>query len=84
MRRTPDPKLFGHLHQWLSGGGSFHRAVMSRERTAQTPDIEETVLDLVQENPSSSSRAITQRAKISRRWRTPCERDMHPYHLQHI
>ncbi|GFT35143.1 hypothetical protein NPIL_328241 [Nephila pilipes] len=50
------------------------------------PDIEETVLDLLKENPNSRRRVIAQFVGISHWsiWTVPREIDMHPYDLQPI
>ncbi|GBL89771.1 hypothetical protein AVEN_179560-1 [Araneus ventricosus] len=51
---------FGHLRQRLSKRGSFQIVIISRKRTVQTPNIQETVLDLVQNRtPLHAPDAIT-------------------------
>lgn len=85
-RRAPHHTIFARLHRRLRENGSFERATMNRERSTRTPDNEENVLRLAEGNPSTSTRAITQRLGISQSivWRILSANQMSPYHLQRV
>ncbi|GFV12617.1 DUF4817 domain-containing protein [Trichonephila clavipes] len=56
VRRIPAHTVFARLHQQLCETGSFQKAVRNRDRTAGTELNEEIVLDMVETNPSLSTR----------------------------
>ncbi|GBM17116.1 hypothetical protein AVEN_93596-1 [Araneus ventricosus] len=86
MRCTPSHKVFGPVHQTVDHSDRclFQRTVISRERIVWSPDIEETVLHLLQENTCSSMRTKAQLVGISGCWWTLRESEMHPYRLQRV
>ncbi|GBM39900.1 hypothetical protein AVEN_250221-1 [Araneus ventricosus] len=63
-RQTPSHAFFARLHQRLSDSGSFIVDTQQRERRVRTPSNEETVLDMVQKNPGTSTRAVASHVGI--------------------
>lgn len=85
-RQTPSHIIFARLHRRLSNSGSFMVETQEHARRVITPNIEDTVLNLVQNNPGISTRAIASQIGISNTsvWRILHTNDMHPYHIQRV
>lgn len=88
-RPTPSPQTFTRLiiraretgslqtHQGRDGGPGRHRRVL---------DAEEQILNLADENPSTSTRRIARQTGVSNRivWRTLRENQLYPFHVQRV
>lgn len=85
-RQTPGHAYFARLHQRLSDKGSFIGDTQEPSRTVRTTNNEEAVLEVVENNPSMSTRGIATHVGISHTsvWRTLNSNDMHPYHIQQV
>ena len=64
-RVTPSHTNFARLHKRLSDIGPFIMNIRARERTVKTLENEESVLDVLQKNASTSTRAIASHVGIS-------------------
>lgn len=88
-RVSPHHSKFQKIHQHLSEHGKFYKRDSSRparERTIRTAETEENVLHQIENNPSTSTRAIAQRTRISNAtvWRILKEQQLYPFHLQKV
>lgn len=85
-RQIPCHAFFARVHQRLSTTGSFDGGRPERERSVRTPDNEEAVLNLVEDNPGLSTRDIARHVGISQptAWRILRSQNLHPYHIQRV
>ncbi|PSN39398.1 hypothetical protein C0J52_16579 [Blattella germanica] len=82
----PERRTFTRLHQRLRENGSFAHHVREGRPRSITPDVEERVLDIVHERPSTSTRIATQERVLSHLsvWRILHRQLLYPYHLQRV
>ena len=87
-RQVPGRGIFERLHRQLRETGAFQVNMGStgRPRSTRTVEIEEVVLQAVEENPHTSTRAIARRSGIDQSsvWRTLHEDQQYPYHIQPV
>jgi len=87
-REIPSNRIFAKLHQRLRDTGMFGKNAgdSGRPRSISTPEVEEEILAIVQENPGTSIRRIAAQIDISPRliWRTLKEQLLYPYHIQRV
>lgn len=76
--------MFALLHQQLCDRGSFHKATHNRDRKTHTTANDETVLGLVEDTSSRSTRSIANEivTSINSVWMNLNSNGMHPFHLQ--
>ncbi|GFU34270.1 uncharacterized protein TNCV_4976271 [Trichonephila clavipes] len=79
-RKHPDRRTFERIHRELRTSGTFYA---SRRGTAS---LEQRILNTVDNNPSTCSRAVGRALGMSHQsvLRTLHEDRMHPYHLQRV
>jgi len=85
-RQHPHHSTFTRIHRALGEFGTFTRAGVhhaGRPRNARTVAFEEAVLAHVNNNPSTSTRAMASRFGRSQStvWRVVNSERLHPYHL---
>lgn len=87
-RRQPSANTFSRLHQRLHETGVLQPkfADCGRYRTQRITDAEDDILQMVDEDPSLSTRNIARDTGVSRHtvWRTLHENLLYPYHLQRV
>jgi len=86
LRRQPHHSTFTRIHRALGEVGTFNRVGVhhvGRPRAVRTADFDEAVLDFVNNNPSTSTRALGHMFECSNMtaWQVLNENQMHPYHL---
>src|SRR6195952_3782061 len=86
-RQVPHPQTYQRIHNRLSEHGSFLKQpqLCGRERSARTPAIEEEVLNIISDHPTST-RKIATNFNISHQtiWRILREQLLYPYHIQRV
>lgn len=86
--RMTNHKMFERLHRHLCENGSFIASCDGRTgtRTVRHPNMEETILNIVDETPRTSTRAIARRVHVSQPtvWRVLNEERLHPFHIQRV
>ncbi|KAJ8893575.1 hypothetical protein PR048_006175 [Dryococelus australis] len=86
-RRVPHYTMFASVGRRLRERVSFTRADgQGRRRTVTTPAFEEDVLQRVERNPATSTRAIAHiiRSSPATVWRVLRDQPLFPYHWQHV
>jgi hypothetical protein len=88
-RPQPSFKIFGRLHARLSENGSFKSNLngQGRPSVVATPQLEVRVLNLVEENPSLSSRRIARQVGVRSHatiLRILHSQQLYPYHIQRV
>lgn len=85
-RRLPNPKTFERLHRQLCETGSFLASRSDAGRPKRDVMVEEAILDMVADEPSTSTRAVSRGLQISqsRTWRVLNDERLHPYHVQRV
>ena len=87
-RRLPDPRTFTSVHRRLREHGTTHppNNEGGRPRTVRTPEVEEEILAMVDQTPSTSTRRIAADVGVSHAtvWRTLHEQLLYPYHIQRV
>ncbi|XP_026828181.1 uncharacterized protein LOC113562592 [Ooceraea biroi] len=87
-RRVPSHTLFKNLHHRLCKSDSFKTRHQNsgRPRSVSTPNTENRILRIVEENPGTSVRRISDAVGISTTliWRTLHEQLLYPYHIQRV
>lgn len=87
-RIHPDPNVFQRLDQRLRETGTFVPRVLDRgrPRVRRTPQLEEQVLEIVAETPTTSSRSVGRQAGIDHGLVLDIVRDehLHPYHYSKV
>lgn len=86
-RRHPDSRVFTRIHQMLRDKGNFSASERAgRPRTVRNPEVEESVLESVGQDPGTSTRKIAVQENISRSsvWRIMHEQQLYPYHIQRV
>jgi len=83
-RQQHDNRLFGRIHQRLAEVGSFH--VDHHVGRPRNVDVDDEVLAIVEQNPSTSTRAIAAQVGMSQSavWKVMNRIGLHPYHLQKV
>jgi len=87
MRRIPDRRVFYKVFNTLRECGTLPSAHVSSEWAhKQNMEEQENILDMVQRNPTTSTRRLSARIGVSRTrvWRTLHEDDLHPFHPQPV
>ncbi|GFS98588.1 uncharacterized protein TNCV_2987201 [Trichonephila clavipes] len=83
-RKHPDRRTFERIHRELRTSGTFYasRCGTGIVRYRRTPSLEQRILNTVDNNPSTSSRAVGRALGVSHQsaLRTLHEDRMHPYH----
>ena len=86
-RIVPDRKIFQSIHQRLRETGTLRRSGgPGRPMTVRRVDVEETVLDMIEDEPGTSTRRIAQNLNVSNWtvWKTLKDNLLHPYHIQRV
>lgn len=86
-RNVPDRKTFQSIHQRLHETGSLKRSGGSgRPVTVRTVEVEENVLNMVAEDPGTSTRRIANTLNVSKGtiWNILRYYLLYPYHLQRV
>lgn len=86
-RRTPHHTNFPRTFNFSREHGRFPNVRRNVERRIRNPIQHENIVDMAEENPSTSTRRISQALMISQSkvWRTlKKEEHMHPFHLQKV
>ncbi|KAB0805629.1 hypothetical protein PPYR_02599 [Photinus pyralis] len=87
-RVQPNRAQFVNIHRNLGEHGTLGRNpdVTGRPRTRRTVEFEEAVLNRIEENPSTSTRAIAHELDCSNMsvWQVLNDEGMHPFHLQKV
>lgn len=87
-RRVPSDKLFTRLFQRLRDTGSLSpkKVNSGRPRSVRTPEMEERVLNLLEERPSTSVRRLAAAEGVSHSlvWGVLHEQLLYPYHVQRV
>ncbi|GFV40876.1 uncharacterized protein TNCV_1637601 [Trichonephila clavipes] len=87
-KKHPDRRTFERIHRELRTSGTFYasRRGTGIGRYCRTPSLEQRTLNTVDNNPSTSSRAVGRALGVSLQsvLRTLHEDIMHPYHLQRV
>ncbi|KAB0803304.1 hypothetical protein PPYR_00274 [Photinus pyralis] len=85
-RVQPNRAQFVNIHRNLGEHGTLGRNpdVTGRPRTRRTVEFEEAVLNRIEGNPSTSTRAIAHELDCSNMsvWQVLNDEGMHPFHLQ--
>jgi len=88
QRQHPSHRIFARLHQRLREYGSFDKRTQDcgRHREVRTPQLEEAVLNLIDENPTTSTRKIASQLNVDHMtvFRILKEQLLYPYHLQRV
>ncbi|GBN61003.1 hypothetical protein AVEN_129828-1, partial [Araneus ventricosus] len=84
-RRLPDRKTFERLHRQLCEIGSFlaSRSDAGRAKTDGALVVEEAILDMVADQPSTSTRAVARQLHVShsKTWRVLKDECLHYYYF---
>lgn len=87
-RRMPDHRMFQRLHRQLCETGSFlsTRHTAGRPTYVRSPSLEETILNIVNERPSLSTRGISRLVGVSHQTviRILHDNRLHPFHFQRV
>lgn len=87
-RQHPSHRIFARLHQRLREYGSFTKRTQDcgRHREVRTPQLEEAVLNLIEEQPTASTRKIAFQLNVDHMtvFRILKEHLLYPYHLQRV
>ena len=86
-RRIPHHSIFESIHRHLRENGSFGRSNgQGRRRSVRTLRFEEQVLAEIENNPSTSTRAIAFNIGTSNMnvWNVLREQLLHPFHRQRV
>ena len=86
-RIAPDRKMFESIHRRLQETGTLKRnGGAGRPRTTRTVALEENVLNVVEEEPGTSTRKIAEVLNISNGtvWKILRENMLYPYHIQRV
>lgn len=87
-RLLPNHKTFTNVHNRLRETGTFKSCMADtgREREVRNVDFEENVLQTFEENPSTSTRVVSQELGCSNSsvWRVVHCEGLHPYKLQKV
>jgi len=83
-RRVPDRRVFARVHRCLRETGSFSKAIAERE--PDNDDQEDLILEMIEHNPSTSVRRISNQVGATRMkvWRTLHRFGLYPFHLQGV
>ncbi|GBN39692.1 hypothetical protein AVEN_129169-1 [Araneus ventricosus] len=87
-RRLPDRKTSERLHRQLCETGSIlaSRSDAGCPKTDGALVVEEAILDMGADHPSTSTRAVARQlhASHSTTWRVMKDESLHPYHVQRV
>lgn len=87
-RRHPHHATFASIHQRLRDSGTFQvdRHDTGRERTVRTPGFEEQVLEMVAQDPTTSTRAVGRAMGVAHStvWEVWHEDLLYPFHLRKV
>ncbi|KAJ8964299.1 hypothetical protein NQ317_000095 [Molorchus minor] len=88
-RFHPSPRRFVYVTQRARDTGQIqeHRGQHSgRDRALHTLQIEEEILDIVEDDPSTSTRDIARQVNVSQNkvWKTLRENQSYPFHVQRV
>lgn len=88
QRQHPSHRIFARLHQRLREYGSFNKRTQDcgRHREVRTPQLEEAVLNVIEEQPTTSTRKIAFQLNVDHMtvFRILKEHLLYPYHLQRV
>ena len=87
MRRIPDRRVFYTVFNTLHECSTLPGAHVSSERARkQNMEEQESILDMVQRSPTTSTRRLSARIGVSRTrlWRTLHEDGFYPFHTQPV
>lgn len=86
-RQIPNRKTFESIHRRLHETGQLKRRGGSgRPITVRTPEMEENILDMVEEDPHTSTRKIAKALNVSNKnvWKFLKQEMFNPYHIQRV
>lgn len=87
-RQIPHHTTFASVFQRLRDTGKFevNRRDTGRDREVRTPEFEEAILEIIDEDPSTSTRCIAAQLGASNRlvWQVLHDNRYYPYHLQRV
>lgn len=86
-RNIPDRKLFQNIHQRLHETGALKKmGGPGKPNTVRTVELEENVLDMIEEDPSTSTRKISNTLNVSNKtvWKILKDNLLYPYHMQRV
>lgn len=88
QRRHPHYSKFPFVDRRLRETGTFmrHLADTGRPRLVRTPQLEETILEAIAENPQSGTRTVASDVGVSTNtvWSVFHEQLLYPYHFQKV
>lgn len=88
-RRHPNANVFRRLDRRVRESGHFvprANADRGRPRTRRTPNLEENIIALVEENPRVSTRNIALELEVDRHivWNVINDENLHPFHYVRV
>lgn len=86
-RNVPDRKIFQNIHRRLHETGTLKRSGgPGRAMTIRTVQLEQNVLDMIEEDPGSSTRKIANTLNVSHWtvWKILKDNMLYPYHIQRV
>jgi Helix-turn-helix domain (DUF4817) len=86
-RRRPSCRIFRRICIRLSETGSFHPTIGGNSnRLRRTPAFEEAVLNIIEDEPSTSTRVIANRLDVNHVtvWQVLKEQGLHPFSRQKV
>ena len=85
-RRTPNHQTFGYVYGFLAEHGTLPAGKKERAVIAENILAEENILDIVNENPRTSTRRIAAQLHVSQSkvCRSLKNENLHPYHIQKV
>lgn len=88
-RVLPCNKTFSTIHRRLAETGSFsHQKTgnSGRQVSVRTPELEESILDVIADHPNKSTRELGLQFNVSCQtvWTILREQQLHPYHVQRV
>lgn len=85
-RRVPDSRTFVQVHRRLRETGTFQVIAKEGRPIAIQGEMEEQIMEMVQDNPRTSTRQISAVLNLSNStvWRILRDRNVHPYHIQKV
>lgn len=88
QRRRPNANVFRRLEQRARETGNLMPQVveLGRPRTVRTPEMEEQVIDMIEHNPTRSTRSIAQELGVNHSlvWNVLHSAQFHPFHYTRV
>lgn len=86
-RQTPSSQIFRKIARRLSESGCFHPKIGGNtNRFRRTPALEEAVLNMVEDDPSTSTRVISKRLNVNHMtvWQILNQQGLYPFSRQKV